>query len=138
MFGNNFNPYATNPYAVQYQPHTQQMPQNQSFVANPNNGIIWVQGTPGAKSFIVAPGNTVQLMDSERNLFYLKTCDNSGMPSLRTFEYKEVFSDTSTKRDTAPNSDIQFDPSNYITRDEFKAEIAKLAPKSNTRDGGDE
>ncbi len=55
----------------------------------PSNGIIWVQGESGAKSYLVAPGNTVMLMDSEGSKFYIKSADNAGMPTLRTFEFKE-------------------------------------------------
>ncbi len=41
---------------------------------------IWVQGEEGAKAFMVAPGNSVMLMDSENTVFYLKSSDQSGMP----------------------------------------------------------
>jgi hypothetical protein len=53
-------------------------------------GLNWVQGEAGAKSWIVAPGATVLLMDSEAQRFYLKSADLSGVPALRTFEYAEV------------------------------------------------
>ncbi|MBR5286449.1 MAG: hypothetical protein IKU30_06065 [Clostridia bacterium] len=56
-----------------------------------NNGVIWVQGESGAKSYIIAPNTTVLLMDSESNRFYLKSSDASGMPQpLRIFEYSEI------------------------------------------------
>lgn len=55
-----------------------------------NNGLLWVSGEIGAKSYLVAPGTTVLLMDSEAQRFYLKSTDISGMPSIRTFEYSEV------------------------------------------------
>lgn len=67
----------------QYQQTTGQMPQT-------NQGILWVQGESGAKSYLVAPNTTVLLMDSETERFYIKTTDASGMPNLRTFEYKEL------------------------------------------------
>ncbi len=55
-----------------------------------SNSIIWVQGEAGAKSYLVAPGSTVMLLDSEGSTFYLKSTDNSGMPMpLRIFDYKE-------------------------------------------------
>ena len=40
-----------------------QAPQNQPQAANTN--MIWCQGENAAKSYPVAPGQTVQLMDSE-------------------------------------------------------------------------
>ena len=45
-----------------------------------NNGLIWVQGEAGAKSYLVAPNTTIMLMDSEASKFYLKSADASGMP----------------------------------------------------------
>lgn len=56
-----------------------------------NNGILWVSGEVGAKSYLVAPGTSVLLMDSESEKFFIKSTDVSGMPQpLRTFEYHEV------------------------------------------------
>ena len=55
-----------------------------------NNGLIWVQGEAGAKAYLIVPGSTVMLMDSEAMRFYLKSADASGVPSLRIFEYNEL------------------------------------------------
>lgn len=64
-------PYYGNPYypapmqdnlmqmRQQYQP--QQQPTAQ------NSGVIWVQGEEGAKAYMVAAGNSVLLMDSEKH-----------------------------------------------------------------------
>lgn len=51
------------------------------------SGIIWVQGEAGAKSYLVAPNNTVQLWDSEAQVIYLKSTDASGMPSMKVLDY---------------------------------------------------
>ena len=51
------------------------------------NGIIWVQGEAGAKSYLVAPNTTVQLWDSESQTIYLKSADSSGMPSIKVLNY---------------------------------------------------
>ena len=78
----------------QYQP----IPMNQAQQSAPpvqanqptNSGIIWCQGEEGAKGYLVAPGNSVLLMDSEGNHFYLKSTDAQGMPlPLRIFDYVE-------------------------------------------------
>lgn len=74
-------------YLQQYQ---QQMPQPQPQTPAFNQGLLWVQGEAGAKSYMVAPGASVLLMDSESQKFYIKTVDGSGVPTMRTFEYKEV------------------------------------------------
>lgn len=110
-------------YQPIYQPYTQMQvqPQNVAPVQQPvqQNGIIWVQGEAGAKSYLVAPNNTVQLWDSEEQRIFLKSADASGMPSMKILDY--------TIRDSAKN------PSNpapfatddkipdYATKDDFRA-----------------
>lgn len=51
------------------------------------SGPIWVQGESGAKSFLVGPGKTVALWDSEAQVIYLKSADPSGMPSMKVLDY---------------------------------------------------
>ena len=59
-YGNYQNGYQMPIYGQQVYPQMQaQQPQQ------PQNGIQWVQGEAGAKSYLVAAGNTVMLMDSE-------------------------------------------------------------------------
>lgn len=92
--------------------------------AQQGGGLIWVQGEAGAKSFLVAPGQSVLLMDSENARFYLKSADNSGMPQpLRVFEYSECNAHASAP---APAQAAAFDPAHYVTREEFEALSEKL------------
>lgn len=83
-----------------------------------NQGLLWVSGEVGAKSYLVAPNSTVLLMDSDASRFYLKSADQSGMPSLRIFEYTEVANATQTSV-IAPNSDLKELDSKYVTREEY-------------------
>ena len=71
-------PASYQPMYPQYQPPAQSTQQN---------GIIWVQGEAAAKSYLVAPGQTVQLWDSETQTIYLKSADASGMPSMKVLDY---------------------------------------------------
>ena len=80
------NPYSIYP-ATYHNPYLQQQ----------NNSIIWVQGEAGAKSYLVAPNNTVQLWDSESQVIYLKSADASGMPSMKVLEY-QIRGDEATKK----------------------------------------
>ena len=109
--------YQPNYYGGMYNPQPQvpqiptpaQAPQQQA-----NNGLIWVQGESGAKSYLVAPNTTVLLMDSESNKFYLKSSDGSGMPQpLRVFEYAEKTGQQTQK--AAPDVDL----AEYVTKREF-------------------
>lgn len=65
-----------------YNPYQAYFPQYQT-----NNSLIWVQGEAGAKSYLVAPGNTVALWDTEAQTVYLKSADASGMPSTKVLDY---------------------------------------------------
>lgn len=104
------------------QPSMPQQPMQQQ-----SSQIIWVSGEAGAKSYLVAPGNTVMLLDAENSVFYLKSADASGMPlPLRIFDYKER---TTTAQQAFGGSvtaeSVNLD--NFVTRkefDELKASIA--------------
>lgn len=82
--------------------------------------LNWVQGESGAKSWIVTPGATVLLMDSEAQRFYLKSADVNGVPAMRIFEYTEVVPTRPTQPVQAPQ---------FVTMDEFKAFKAEIVSK---------
>lgn len=97
----------------------QQMPQAQT---TPQGAPIWVQGEGGAKSFLVAPGQSLILMDSEAEVFYIKSTDASGVPMpLRIFDYKER-----TTVAQRPPQAAQMPVEQYVTRAEFDALAAKI------------
>lgn len=143
-----YSPYQT-PYYQPYQPpmldqlgqlRQNQMMQNQQQMqpmqAQPqpmqpnqqqdNGGIIWVQGEAGAKAYLVAPGNTVQLWDSENPVIYLKSADMSGMPSMRILDYTERTAASKTPPVGPQSPQVQ-----YVTVDEFKALEDRLAALEN-------
>lgn len=59
-------------------------------VQQPANSIQWVQGKEGAKSYQVQPGTSVILMDSERQMFYIKSANGAGMPELHSYAFQEI------------------------------------------------
>lgn len=92
-----------------------------------NQSVIWVQGIEGAKAHPVAAGQAVLLMDSDSNCLYLKSADQTGMPSLRIFDYKER---TNTSQN-APDLDLsgfvrQDDLSLYATKKDLSEAISRL------------
>lgn len=92
----------------------QQQPAQQSVV---DNGILWVQGEAGAKSWAVAPGKSVMLMDSESNTFYIKSSDQSGMPMpLRIFDYTER---NTQQQQSQVLQHKEIDTSQFVTWDAF-------------------
>lgn len=96
-------------YPATYAPMQTAVPQQSQ-----STGLIWVQGIEAAKAYPVAPGNTVQLWDSEAPVVYLKAADQSGMPQLRAFDLVERVS-------AAPRAK----EADYVTRQEFE-ELKKL------------
>ena len=95
-------------------PQMQTVPQQQV-----NQGLLWVSGEVGAKSYLVAPNSTVLLMDSDSSRFYLKSADNAGMPSLRIFEYSEV-TNVPQNAPQALNTDLKELDSKYVKREEYE------------------
>lgn len=123
-----YDPVQQNPmgqFNQQYQQPVAQ-PVAQPMAQQGNNSLIWVQGEAGAKSYLIAPGNTVMLMDAENSVFYLKSADASGMPMpLRIFDYKER-TETSSQAFSAPVTaqNVNFD--NFVTRDELEQRLASM------------
>lgn len=107
-----------------YYPPTQPMPDQLAYLRQqqmqpmqqPAASPLWVQGEAGAKAYPVAPGSSVILMDSESNVFYIKSADQSGMPTMRTFEYRER-----TAAQNPPAQAAQQPQGDYVTRSEFDA-----------------
>lgn len=81
------------------------------------SGINWVQGDVGARAFPVGPGNSVILMDSEGDYFYIKSADMSGMPSMKRYSYSEVI-DEPMRLESHDNRD--YDTAKFADREEVK------------------
>ena len=78
------------------------------------SNVTWVQGIEGAKAYPVGAGNTMLLMDSETQVMFIKSADQSGIPNLRVFDYKE--------RTGEEARDMSF----YVTRKEFDELVASI------------
>lgn len=109
-------------YQQMYYPNQQmiQQPQvvQQTQQSQQNNGIIWVQGEAGAKSYLVAPNTTIQLWDSENQVIYLKSADASGMPSMKILDY--------TIRDGEQNQNNLNNQVEYVTKEDFDSLTKKI------------
>ena len=111
-----------NGYPATYQPMyytPQYQPQQQT------NGIIWVQGEAGAKSYLVAPNTTVQLWDSETQRIFLKSADASGMPSMKVLEYT-IRDQTPANAPVAASNAQPTNPPDYATHAEIDALAARI------------
>ena len=104
-----------NPYDAKYTGTVPQSYQNYSFTPNPGQvqatnftNPIWVRGKGEAEAYPLPAGGAAILMDSEKNVFYMKTRDTNGIYSpIREFEYTEHVSQT------------QVDGTEYATKAEF-------------------
>ena len=120
------NNFYSNPYGV-YQPgyNGPMVPQQ---TQTPRPGITWVNGEEGARAFQIAPNSNVMLLDAENEgMFYIKSADNIGMCTLRTFRYSEVI-------DAQPVQQRMNDPmmDQYAT----KQELQELKDMINSLKGG--
>lgn len=109
-----FNPYGNlNPYTQAGLVYPQVQP-----TANQSN-VIWVQGESAAKAYPVQAGNSMILLDSENDCFYIKSSDNAGMPNkLRKFEYKEVVEGQVIAE--------PIEQTDYVTKEEFDRVVSEL------------
>ena len=99
-----------------------------------DNGILWVQGEAGAKSWAVAPGKSVMLMDSESNTFYIKSSDASGMPMpLRIFDYRERNLQQQQTQPQVINQMPEIDTSQFVTREELEEKLNEIFSKREHR-----
>ena len=117
--GYGYNPYQfgqVNPLQPQMDRLANMQAQYQPQVPQTNQGILWVQGEAGAKSYLVAPNTSVLLMDSEESRFFIKTTDNAGRPTLRTFEYREVTAGDTPAPQKQPEMSMD---DKYVTRQEY-------------------
>ena len=122
-------PYPQNPYMnyqTGYQPQALPIMQSQaSYPAPSSNGINWVSGEVGAKSYLVAPNSTVLLMDSDDAVFYLKSADIAGLPTLRTFSYVEIESNQNKQK----SNELQKE---FVDREEFELFKKEILEKIKT------
>lgn len=118
-------PYFPATYGMNY-PYQPQMMQSYQQPAQ-QGGLVWVQGIEGAKSHPVGAGQSVLLMDSESNCFFIKSADASGMPlPLRIFDYSERTANNASKATHGTHTEPSIDLSDYVTRDELESRIAQI------------
>ncbi len=87
-------------------------------------GYCWVDGEQAARSWIVNPGETVLLMDSNATAFYLKSADGTGKPlPLRIFDYTERMQEQQNPLQNAPQSTQTREndlDTKYVKREEYE------------------
>lgn len=81
-------------FPIGYNPNQFYNPQPSQFTQQPQTqqDLIWVQGGGAAKAYLISPGKTVALWDTEAPMIYLKSADMYGKPSTITLRYQQVSS----------------------------------------------
>ncbi len=122
-----YNPYNYgNPQAIAPpQQPTLFAPRTSTGFQNQNSGQLnsfqWVQGQAGAEAFLVAPGASVILMDSNAPVIYFKSADQNGryLP-MKTYDLVERVPQVQ-----GPSVADTIDTSSFVKRDEIDSLVAK-------------
>lgn len=123
------NPYASYQYppmAPTFQPYQQPL------VQAPQQNDVYVHGEQAAQSYPIQPGSTLRLWDDTADTFYMKTADQAGNVTIRTFDY--------TERGTTKPAQTQPDFQEAIDKldDKFQRQINRLnSIIGNLRKGGE-
>lgn len=107
--GGQYMNYFQRPTYPQYiQQAVPQQPQNNQ------NTFQWVQGQAAAEAYLVAPGNSVILMDSNAPVIYFKSADANGryLP-MKTYDLVE-------RTNSDPGQGKAIDTSSFVKRDEIE------------------
>lgn len=70
------------------------------------DGLIRVTGMDGARAYQMPPNSAVALFDGSQDVFYVKTTDGAGFPTIRAYAF-------------APVQDQSQPQADYVTRAEF-------------------
>ena len=63
--------------------------QYQMGLRQPVNGLVRVTGIEGARAYQLPPNSVMPLFDGNEDVFFLKTTDGGGFPTLRRFRFAE-------------------------------------------------
>ncbi len=74
------------PYGQQYQPQMQSIPPQQV----PQSGLNRVTGYEGARAFAVPANSIVPLFDDTQDVFYIKTTDSGGFPTIKAYRFSAI------------------------------------------------
>ena len=56
----------------------------------PRDGLIRVTGMEGARAYQMPPNSAVALFDGGQDVFYVKTTDDAGFPTIRAYSFQPM------------------------------------------------
>lgn len=60
------------------------------YYQQPQNGLIRVTGIEGAKAYQMPPNSMAALFDSGSDVFFFKTTDGAGFPTIKAYSFTPV------------------------------------------------
>lgn len=96
-------------------------PNYQNALQGQIKSLTRVNGLEGAKAFQVMPRETVALFDGNDDIFYIKSADDGGFPTIKAYRFAEI--DLTGEKLT----------NDYVTKSEFEElrnEVKKYAEQS--------
>lgn len=127
-----FNPYNNMTWTPQYtaQPYSYPQPGatysgNGSHTRPPapnTNNLIRVTGPESAKAYPLGPNSVVLLLDGNDPVFYIKTTDDGGFASMRTFDFTERVPEVVDVKGELS----EIDTSGFATKDDLETLNKKL------------
>ena len=61
-----------------------------NFNTQSKRGVITVAGLNEARSFNLNPGESIVLIDSNEDVFYIKECDEIGKSTTKSYRYEQI------------------------------------------------
>ena len=110
----NYQPYQTGPGAPISQPNWVPNYSNNQ-MQQPIDALISVTGLEGAKAYQLPPNSKIALFDADSDVFYVKTTDAGGFPTVRAFSFAPI-------EQAAP----QVPTGDYVPRSEFDALVQEV------------
>ena len=89
------------------------------------NHYAFVNGIEGAKSFQIAPNQTMLLMDSESPIIYMKTANGLGQSNLKYFKMTEI-SENEVRNFNNDNNPYALKTDLKVLENKFDEILAKL------------
>lgn len=84
--------------------------------------LVRVTGIEGAKAYQMQANSTVALFDNTTDVFYVKSTDGAGFPTIRTFRFEEVL----------PTEMPETSNKNYVSREEMEEYVKQFIQQTGT------
>lgn len=121
-YGGQQYPMYQSPYPQPYQPPQMAQPPVSAPI-QPQSGLNRVTGIEGARAFAVSPNSVVALFDDTQDVFYVKSTDSGGFPTLKAYRFAPMEDTPQSQPTGLTRTDIE-----QIVREELKKYEQQFIP----------